>query len=318
MSLVNPWRNGHGRAAAERILRAACGPRIRSSFPLAPLTSFRLGGPAALYLEAESEADLAAASEAVGATGIPWAVIGKGSNLLVSDRGFTGLVIRLGKGFRWAAREGSHLHAGGSMPLPALSGVALAHSLAGLEFGVAIPASMGGAVRMNAGAHGRSMSEVLGPIELFRLDRGDRSAFPAAEAGFSYRRSSLPDGAIVIAATVALRPGDITEIRKVMEEARAWRRATQPLAEPNCGSVFKNPPDDHAARLIEAVGGKGVSVGGASVSMKHANFIVAGPGANAEDVWRLIRSLQERVEKRFGISLEPEVQLVGDFDLAAI
>ena len=160
MTLGNPWRNGHGPAAAERILRAACGPRIRSSFPLAPLTSFRLGGPAALYLEAESEADLAAASEAVQATGIPWAVIGKGSNLLVSDRGFTGLVIRLGKGFRWAAREGSHLHAGGSMPLPALSGVALAHSLAGLEFGVAIPASMGGAVRMNAGAHGRSMSEV--------------------------------------------------------------------------------------------------------------------------------------------------------------
>ena len=171
---------------------------------------------------------------------------------------------------------------------------------------------------MNAGAHGRSISEVLARIELFRLDEGDRSAIPAAEAGFSYRRSGLPHGAIVIGATVALGPGDPTQIRSVMDEARAWRRATQPLAEPNCGSVFKNPPDDHAGRLIEAVGGKGTSVGGASVSTKHANFIVAGPGANAEDVWRLIRSLQERVEQRFGISLELEVQLVGDFDLAAI
>ena len=145
-------------ARAERILRAAAGDRVRTAFPLAPLTSFRLGGPAALYLEPESDADLAAAGEAIVATDVPFIVIGKGSNILVSDAGFPGLVLRLGRGYRWVAREGTLLTAGGSIPLPALAGVALRHGLAGLEFGVAIPATLGGAVRMNAGAHGGTMS----------------------------------------------------------------------------------------------------------------------------------------------------------------
>jgi UDP-N-acetylmuramate dehydrogenase len=304
--------------AAERVLRAGCGPRVRASFPLAPLTSFRIGGPAALYLEAENEGDLAVAAEAVRAGAIPWTVIGKGSNLLVSDRGFPGLVLRLGKGFRWAARDGHRLHAGGAMPLPALAGVALAHSLAGLEFGVAIPASVGGAVRMNAGAHHRSMDEVVEQVELYSILGAARSSLPVAEAGFGYRRSALPEETIVVGATLALHPGDPAGIRNEMAEARAWRKATQPLAEPNCGSVFKNPPGDHAARLVEAAGSKGVTVGGAAVSQKHANFIVARPGATAEDVHRLIRQVQRRVEEAFGVKLEPEVQLVGDFDLASL
>jgi UDP-N-acetylmuramate dehydrogenase len=307
-----------GIAAAERILRAGSGPRVRPSFPLASLTSFRIGGPAGLYLEAESDADLAAAAEAVAVASIPWVVIGKGSNLLVSDHGFPGLVLRLGKGFRWAAREGTRLHAGGSMPLPALAGVALVHSLAGLEFGVAIPASLGGAVRMNAGAHDRSMDEVLQRIELYSLPRPGRISLHPSEAGLAYRRSALPEGTLVVGATVALERGDSAAIRGEMESVRNWRRATQPLAEPNCGSVFKNPPGDHAARLVEAVGGKGMALGSASVSEKHANFIVARPGATATDVHRLIRLIRQRVEDHFGISLELEVQLVGDFDLASL
>jgi UDP-N-acetylmuramate dehydrogenase len=304
--------------AAERILRAGCGPRLRVSFPLAPLTSFRIGGPAALYMEAESDDDLAVAAEAVSAEEIPWTVIGKGSNLLVSDRGFPGLVLRLGKGFRWAGRDGHRLQAGGAMPLPALAGVALAHSLAGLEFGVAIPASLGGAVRMNAGAHHGSMDEVVERIELYSLPKSGRVSLPATEAGFGYRRSALPEGTVVVGAIIALRPGERAGIRRDMAEAREWRRATQPLAEPNCGSVFKNPPGDHAARLVEAAGSKGVSVGGASVSQKHANFIVARPGATAEDVHRLMQKIQRLVEEAFGITLELEVQLVGDFDLASL
>jgi len=303
---------------AERILRTHAGPRVRTSFPLAPLTSFRLGGPAALYLEAERDSDLAGVAEAIAAAEVPWIVLGKGSNVLVSDRGFPGLVIRLGKGYRWAARDGVRLGAGGSMPLPALSGVALGHSLAGMEFGVAIPASLGGSVVMNAGAHGHSMHEVVESVDLFSVTGGSRTSVPAAQAGFSYRRSALPVGSIVVGATVALRTGDRGEIRREMDEARDWRRATQPLAEPNCGSVFKNPPGDHAARLIEAVGGKEMSAGGAVVSRKHSNFIVARPGATAADVDRLIHLLQVRVEERFGIRLEPEVQRVGDFDLASI
>jgi UDP-N-acetylmuramate dehydrogenase len=302
-------RNAVGRA--EGILRMAAGDRVRRGFPLAPLTSFRLGGPAALYLEAENVDDLAAVGRAGRATGLPLLVIGKGSNLLVPDTGFPGIVLRLGRAFRWAARNGDRLTAGGAMPLPALAGVALQHALAGLEFGVAIPASLGGSVRMNAGAHGHSLDEVVEAVEVFGLEEGRLLVVPAAEAGFGYRESAVADRAVVVGATMLLRPGERDEIRRHMDEARAWRRATQPLAEPNCGSVFKNPPGDHAARLIEEAGAKGLAVGGARVSDKHANFIVAGPGASATDVTRLIRLLQDRVGSRFGIHLEPEVHVVG-------
>jgi UDP-N-acetylmuramate dehydrogenase len=303
---------------AERILRTGCGKRLRGAFPLASLTTFRIGGPAALYLEAEDDGDLSVAAEAVGAARIPWVVIGKGSNILVSDRGFPGLVLRLGRGFRWAARDGGRLDAGGSMPLPALAGVALTHSLSGLEFGVAIPASLGGAVRMNAGAHRGSMDQVLERIELYSIADAGRSSVDADQAGFRYRESALPAGSVVVGATMALRPADPPDIRREMEEARAWRKATQPLAEPNCGSVFKNPVGDHAARLVEAAGAKGLAVGGATVSAKHANFIVARPGATATEVHQLIRLVQDRVEERFGVALEPEVQFIGEFDLASL
>jgi UDP-N-acetylmuramate dehydrogenase len=312
---------GDHRAAleeAERILRGGSGRRLRTEFPLAPLTTFRIGGPAALYLEAEDETDLAVSAEVIGATRIPWIVIGKGSNILVSDRGFLGLVLRLGRGYRWAARDGARLHAGGSMPLPALAGVALAHSLSGLEFGVAIPASVGGAVRMNAGAHRGAMDQVLERIELYSIAQAQRSEVPVGQAGFRYRHSDLPEASIVIGASLRLHPGEPPDIRREMDEARAWRKATQPLAEPNCGSVFKNPQGDHAARLVEAVGAKGLSVGAATVSEKHSNFIVARPGTTAADVHRLIRLIQDRVAERFGVALEPEVQFIGDFDLAAI
>ena len=304
-------------SVAEGVMRAA-GTRVRVGFPLAPVTSFRLGGPAALYVEVETDDDLTGAAEGIRRTGIPWTIVGKGSNLLVSDAGFRGLVLRLGKRFRWVAREGSTLRAGGAMPLPALAGAALSHGLSGLEFAVAIPATLGGAVRMNAGAHRGSMDRVLEWLDLFSMQDGERHRLRATDAGFSYRRSALPGGSIVVGATLVLRPGEPTEIRTEMEEARAWRRETQPLAEPNCGSVFKNPEGDHAARLVEAVGGKSLGVGGAHVSTKHANFIVAGPGATAADVLRLIELIQERVHDRFGVSLEREVQLVGDFDPTAV
>jgi UDP-N-acetylmuramate dehydrogenase len=244
-------------------------------------------------------------------TGVPFVVIGKGSNMLVADEGFPGLAVRLGRAYRWAARDGDRMRAGGAMPLPALAGVALTHGLGGLEFGVAIPASVGGSVRMNAGAHGHALDEVLDSIDVFDLTRKDAETIPVAEAGFGYRTSKLPDPGIVVAATFLLTPGDSGEIRAAMEEARAWRRATQPLAEPNCGSVFKNPPGDHAARLIEAVGGKGFAVGGARVSEKHSNFIVAGPGATARDVLALISLLKDRVRDQFDTELETEVRMVG-------
>lgn len=298
--------------AAERILREAAGDRVRRNFPLAPLTSFRLGGPAQVYLEADSLGDLHAVARAVRETNISITVVGKGSNLLISDEGFRGLAVRLGRFFRWAGRNGSRLSAGGAMPLPAFAGVALRHRLSGLEFGVAIPASFGGAVRMNAGAHGRAVGDVLETIEVFDLETSSVEFVPAAAAELDYRASHLPSAGVVVGGTVRLTPAPEEAIRDAMQEAREWRRATQPLSDPNCGSVFKNPPGDHAARLIEAIGGKDLSVGGARVSEKHSNFIIAGPGATARDVGRLIALLEERVVERFGVRLEREVQLVGN------
>lgn len=297
---------------ATRVLGRSLGPRLREGFPIAPLTTFRIGGPAALFVEAEDDRDLAAVAEAMDASGVPVAVIGKGSNVLVSDRGFPGIVVRLGRGFRWAGRDGDRLAAGGAMPLPALAGVALQHHLGGLEFGVAIPATLGGAVRMNAGAHGRSMSEVVERLEVFLLGTAERRTIAGDEAGFAYRRSALPAAGVVVGASVRLRSAEEPAIRALMDEAREWRRRTQPLAEPNCGSVFKNPDGDHAARLIEAAGAKGMRIGGARISEKHANFIVADRGATAADVWELIERVRELVADEAGVRLEAEVQTIGE------
>lgn len=297
---------------AERILKETCGDRVRRAFPVASLTTFRIGGPAALFLEPESMEDLECVSRAHVETGIPVVVLGKGSNVLVSDAGIDALVLRLGRGFRWSARDGDRLSAGAAMPLGAFANVALQHSLTGLEFGVAIPASVGGAVRMNAGAHDGSMAGVVESTECFLPETCEVLRVAGRDSGFVYRDSDLPG--IVISTTVHLAEGEASEIRAAMDEARDWRRRTQPLAEPNCGSVFRNPPDDHAARMIEEAGGKELSAGGVAVSQKHANFITAGEGATAADVLALIEKVQALVLDRFGVSLQREVHLLGDFE----
>jgi UDP-N-acetylmuramate dehydrogenase len=301
-------------ALARSILAAACGSRLRVDLPMAPLTTFRIGGPAALFLEPDDEADLAAAADAIVRAGVPYTVLGKGSNVLVADEGFPGLVLRLGRGFRWSARAGTTLTAGGAMPLPALAGIAQRHALAGIAFAIAIPASLGGAVRMNAGAHGGQMNDVVEAVEVFHLTGAGSQTIEGSDAGFGYRHSGLPVDAVVVGARLALAPGNPDEIRSQMDEARRWRRETQPIAEPNCGSVFTNPPGEHAAALIDAAGLKGTRVGGASVSMKHANFVVTEPGASAVDVRELIELVRARVAEATGIWLRPEVRAVGGED----
>jgi UDP-N-acetylmuramate dehydrogenase len=169
---------------------------------------------------------------------------------------------------------------------------------------------------MNAGAHGAELSNVLEWVDVFRLREGTATRLPASEIGLAYRRSILPGDGVVVSAGIRLAPDDPDRIRARMDEAREQRRRTQPLAEANCGSVFKNPPGDHAGRLIDAAGGKGLRVGGAAVSTKHANFIVTSDGAAAADVLELIRTVQELVASRFGVRLDPEVQLVGDLQTA--
>jgi UDP-N-acetylmuramate dehydrogenase len=305
------------RAAADRafeILRAGARGRVRRHAPLGPLTSYGLGGPAAVLLEAADEADLEALARAVEETGLEVLVIGRGSNMLVSDQGFDGIAVRLGAGFRWTRVEGDRVAAGAAVPLPGVAALAADRGLGGIEFAVAIPASVGGAVRMNAGAHGHAVGEVLEEVELYRLAARARERVSAERLGLAYRSSDLPPDALVVAARFALRPDDPRAIRRRMAEARAWRRATQPLGLPNAGSVFKNPPGEPAGRLVERIVGKGVTVGGARVSEVHANFIVAGPGARANDVYTLIERIRRRVRAEAGVELEPEVRLVGRFE----
>jgi UDP-N-acetylmuramate dehydrogenase len=297
--------------AARAILRQACGDRVRDDVPMAPLTTFRIGGPAAVFLEPETVEDLHAVARAVARTGVTVAIVGKGSNVLVADEGFPGIVLRLGRGFRWSARDGDTVTAGAAMPLPALAGVAQQHGLAGLGFGVAIPASLGGAVRMNAGAHDGQMADVVASVDVFELAADRARAIPAPEVRFAYRSTSLAADAVVVAASIRLRAGDPAEIRAAMDAARRWRRETQPIAEPNCGSVFTNPPGEHAAALIDAAGLKGASIGGASVSTKHANFIVTTPGATAADVRALIELVRAGVSRASGIVLQTEVRTIG-------
>jgi UDP-N-acetylmuramate dehydrogenase len=301
--------------AALAILRDACGDRVRADVPMAPLTTFRIGGPAAIFFEPDSTEDLRAVAEAVARTGVAVAIVGKGSNVLVADEGFDGVVLRLGRGFRWSARAGDTVTAGAAMPLPALAGVAQQHGLAGLGFGVAIPASLGGAVRMNAGAHDGQMADVVSTVDIFELGSDRTRTLCADEVGFAYRSTALPSGAVVVAAALHLRPGDPAEIRASMDAARTWRRDTQPLAEPNCGSVFTNPPGEHAAALIDAAGLKGAAIGGASVSTKHANFIVTASGATAADVRALIDLVRAGVSRASGIDLQTEVRTIGGPDV---
>jgi UDP-N-acetylmuramate dehydrogenase len=282
---------------------------------MAPLTTFRIGGPAALFLEPDSVDDLHAVAQAVARTGVSVAIVGKGSNVLVADEGFDGIVLRLGRGFRWSARAGDMVTAGAAMPLPALASVAQQHGLGGLAFGVAIPASLGGAVRMNAGAHDGQMADVVSIVEVFELGTGEPRTRTAEEVGFAYRSTGLPGDAVVIGASLELHRADPTEIRAAMDAARRWRRDTQPIAEPNCGSVFTNPPGEHAAALIDAAGLKGASIGGASVSSKHANFIITAPGATAADVRALIDLVRAGVERACGIVLQTEVRTVGGPDV---
>ncbi len=300
---------------AGTILREAYGDRVRANVSMAPLTTFRIGGPAALFLEPDSIEDLHAVARAVAETDAPVAIVGKGSNVLVADEGFDGIVLRLGRGFRWSARAGAVVTAGAAMPLPALASVAQQHGLAGLAFGVAIPASLGGAVRMNAGAHDGEMADVVATVDVFELRSDAARTITADEVGFSYRSTKLPADAVVVAASLRLRPADAGEIRAAMDAARRWRRDTQPIAEPNCGSVFTNPPGGHAAALIDAAGLKGASIGGAAVSTKHANFIVTAPGATAADVRALIELVRAGVERASGIVLHTEVRTIGGPDV---
>lgn len=293
---------------AEQIaaLAIVIGPTLKTDEPMAPKTSMRVGGRAAAYAEIRDPRYLVAALSICASENVAWTVVGLGSNLLVRDEGFNGLIVRLAGDFTKVTVDGNRVRAGGAAPIVALCREAAKHGLSGVEGLVGIPGTVGGAVRMNAGTD-VEIGDVVDRVEV--VVAGEKlQTFTRPE--FAYRRSSLDRGAVVCAAEMELTPGDPREVQAELRKRIDRRNATQPLELPNSGSIFRNPPGDYAARLIEAAGCKGWRVGAAEVSTKHANFIVNRGGASCADVLALIERVRAAVREKHGIELETEVHVL--------
>jgi UDP-N-acetylmuramate dehydrogenase len=237
-------------------------------------------------------------------------VVGKGSNLLVADEGFDGVAVALGEGFGSIEIEGASVRAGGAVALPVLARRTVAAGLSGLEWAVGVPGSVGGAVRMNAGGHGSDVAATLQRVRVCDLATGDDGVVTAGDLALGYRSSAVTATSVVVWADFALEPGDPAAGEAVLADIVRWRREHQPGGQ-NAGSVFTNPPGDSAGRLVDAAGCRGMRVGSAHVSEKHANFIQADPGGSAGDVAALIGAVRARVRAAHGVDLHPEVRLIG-------
>jgi UDP-N-acetylmuramate dehydrogenase len=299
-------------SALEAELRTRFGARLERGQPLASLTSFRIGGPADFFIEVAGEDELSSVLAAARRHQVPAVCLGSGTNILVSDRGIRGLVVRLGAGFSEIGFDGCHVRAGAAAQFGALVAQAVARGLAGLEFGEGIPGSVGGALIMNAGAFGGEMAPVVSAVRGADPD-GRLRTLAKDEIEFLYRRSILPPGFIVSAVEFDLVRGDRDALSTKVAELKTKRAARQPLGMPNAGSIFKNPPGNFAGRLLEKCGLKGERRGGAAFSERHANFIVNLGGAQASEVRELIELARRRVEEQTGVRLEPEVKLVGEW-----
>ena len=288
----------------------ALGPLAQRDVPLGPRTTYRVGGAAALFVTIDDDDALAVVAAAVASTGVDVLVVGKGSNLLVADAGFPGLALVLGERFAEVTIDGVTVHAGAAAALPVVARRTVAAGLTGFEWAVGVPGSIGGAVRMNAGGHGADMAASLLGVRVVDLRTGEDGVVPAPALELGYRRSALEPHQLVVSADLGLAPGDPEQGARAIAEIVAWRRANQPGG-PNAGSVFTNPEGDSAGRLIDAAGAKGLRVGTAEVSRKHANFIQADEGGRADDVHALMRLVIERVRATTGVELHPETRLVG-------
>ncbi|MDR1016339.1 MAG: UDP-N-acetylmuramate dehydrogenase [Coriobacteriales bacterium] len=278
-------------------------------------TSYRIGGPADYFYRAADLEELRAILQELAQAGLPYFVCGKGSNLLVSDAGYRGAIITLGKGFKTVevvAEVGPKVRVkvGAGLLLAELCQRCYKLSLSGMEFAVGIPGTIGGALAMNAGTKDGAIGDRV--HQLWTLDRlGITRSYTAQQMAFGYRESSLAPGEVVVAAELELAHGIAATIRERMNQSFAARQASQPLGKASCGSVFKNPPGDSAGRLIEACGLKGYRIGGAEVSQKHANFIINQGNASASEVLALIVYIQDQVETKYGQKLQPEVKFLG-------
>lgn len=278
--------------------------------PVGARTTYRVGGTASIGVEPADEAELLAVAEAMRGSGVPLLVVGKGSNLLVSDAGFEGVAIFVGDALSDIEVRGADVAAGGGASLPIAARRSAAAGLTGFEWAVGIPGSMGGAVRMNAGGHGADMASVLVRARVVDFESGAAAWRPASDLALGYRRSNLRPTDVVVRAEVRCAPGDRTAAEARINEIVRWRRANQPGGQ-NAGSVFTNPAGAHAGGLIEEAGLKGFRLGTAHVSPKHANFIQADEGGSADDVHALIEHVRRVVAGRTGVELRTEIRLIG-------
>lgn len=285
---------------------------VDSDLPVAPLCTYRVGGAARRSVEVGSAAELASLAQAVSAAGVGGrtAVVGRGSNLLVSDSGFDGLLVRLGEGLTEVSVDGTRVLCGGAASLPVVARRTVAESLTGFEWAVGVPGSMGGAVAMNAGGHGSDMSAAVVRVRVHDFATGETHVMSTGQLDFGYRRSAVGMHQVVSEVELDLEPGDRSEGESTISEIVRWRRENQPGGQ-NAGSVFTNPPGDSAGRLIEEAGCKGLRVGTAEVSTKHANFIQADRGGSADDVRALMAEVARRVEADSGVALHAETRMLG-------
>jgi len=273
-------------------------------------TTFRIGGPAALLLICDSLSDLSHSLEILAEEGVEWTVLGKGSNVVVPDEGYGGAVIVLGREFKRHHTDGERIQSGSGVILAALVQDSYSRGLSGLEFGVGIPGTVGGALAMNAGTRDEWIGSRVETVTLFSPGRG-LVVVRGVEVEWGYRISGLPDMGVVVECAFALDHGDKAMIRRDMDARFLSRKATQPMGLPTAGSVFVNPTGDSAGRLIESAGLKGLRFGGAQVSEVHANFIVNVGGATATEVLALVDHIRKVVIREHGIELQTEIRVLG-------
>ena len=298
-----------------RLADSLLGPSLRRDYGLAPHTTYRVGGPARLFVTVNDRAELdtlssivSASADATGPT--PVLVVGRGSNLLVADRGFDGLAVALGSGLAGFEIDGTTVTASGGALLPVLARVSADAGLTGFEWAVGVPGTVGGAVRMNAGGHGSDMSESLVDSVVVDLHRGVAAVRSATDLHLGYRSSSIASHQVVATIKLQLTFGDRSAARRELAEIVQWRRANQPGGR-NAGSVFTNPEHTAAGALIESAGARGLRIGSAEVSSKHANFIQSDEGGRAADIVEVMREVRRRVRADHGVELAMETHLVG-------
>ena len=288
---------------------------VTTEVGLAPLTTYRFGGPARWLAEVPDVDALREVLTARRHSGEPETIVlGRGSNLLVADAGFDGLVIRLtGRFLDIVIGDDGVVEAGGAVPLPKLARVTVKAGRGGLEWFVGIPGSVGGAVRMNAGGHGSDTSEWLVDASVVSMDDLESRDLDPAGLDLRYRHSAITSTDIVVSARFRTLARAVQDGDAILREVTQWRRQHQPGGTFNAGSVFKNPPGDAAGRIIDSIGLKGFSVGGASVSERHANFFEANEGASAQDVYDLVWAVRAKVRAATGVELTPEIRFAGAF-----